>query len=43
MYGEKQVNCFGFPGKLRFWAEESVFNTAGNREALKPNLIPFDS
>ena len=35
MCGEKQVNCFGFPGKLRFWTEQLVFNAVGNREALK--------
>lgn len=35
MCGEKQVNCFGFPGKLRFWTEQLVFNAMGNREALK--------
>ena len=35
MCGEKQVDGFGFPGKLRFWAEQLVFNAVGNREALK--------
>lgn len=35
MCGEKQVDGFGFPRKLTFWAEQLVFNAVGNREALK--------